>query len=209
MTSLAINLWPRWLRVVLVGIMTAVVIAGGWLTYRYFAKPIYLTVAAGSVDGEALALISAISARLAASNAHVRLRVVDTGTSAKASEMLATHKADLAIVRGDTGGLSDARSVLLLTHGVVLLVAPSAASADSLGDLRNTTIGVVGGTINLPVVEALKQVYQFDRAKVTFQGCRHSRRCGQAFIRAGPCPSGGGAYYREISRESQAILSEG
>jgi TRAP-type uncharacterized transport system substrate-binding protein len=149
--------------------MTAVVIAGGWLTYRYFAKPIYLTVAAGSVDGEALALISAISARLAASNAHVRLRVVDTGTSAKASEMLATHKADLAIVRGDTGGLSDARSVLLLTHGVVLLVAPSAASADSLGDLRNTTIGVVGGAINLPVVEALKQVYQFDRAKVTFQ----------------------------------------
>jgi TRAP-type uncharacterized transport system substrate-binding protein len=149
--------------------MTAVVIAGGWLTYRYFAKPIYLTVAAGSVDGEALALISAISARLAASNAHVRLRVVDTGTSAKASEMLAAHKADLAIVRGDTGGLSDARSVLLLTHGVVLLVAPSAASADSLGDLRNTTIGVVGGAINLPVVEALKQVYQFDRAKVTFQ----------------------------------------
>jgi TRAP-type uncharacterized transport system substrate-binding protein len=149
--------------------MTAAVIAGGWLSYRYFAKPIYLTVAAGSVDGEALALISAISARLAASNAHVRLRVVDTGTSAKASEMLATHKADLAIVRGDTGGLSDARSVLLLTHGVVLLVAPSAASADSLGDLRNTTIGVVGGAINLPVVEALKQVYQFDRAKVTFQ----------------------------------------
>jgi hypothetical protein len=59
--------------------------------------------------------------------------------------------------------------VLLLTHGVVLLVAPSAASADSLGDLRNTTIGVVGGAINLPVVEALKQVYQFDHAKVTFQ----------------------------------------
>ena len=169
MTSLAISLWPRWLRVMIVGIMTAVVIGCGWLTYRYFAKPIFLTVAAGSVDGEALALISAISARLAASSAHVRLKVVDAGTSVKASEMLTAHRADLAIVRGDTGGLSDARSVLLLTHGVVLLVAPSAASADSLGDLRNTTIGVVGGAINLPVVEALKQVYQFDRAKVTFQ----------------------------------------
>ena len=169
MTSLAIDRWPRWLRILLVGIITAVVIGGGWFVYRYFAKPVHLTVAAGSVDGEALALVSAIAARLTASNAHVRLKVVDSGTSAKASEMLAAQKADLAIVRGDTGGLSDARSVLLLTHGVVLLVAPSAASADSLGDLRNTTIGVVGGAINLPVVEALKQVYRFDHAKVTFQ----------------------------------------
>ena len=169
MTSLAIDRWPRWLRILLVGIITAVLLGGGLFTYRYFAKPVYLTVAAGSVDGEALALISAIAARLTASNAHIRLRVVDSRTSAKASEMLAAHKADLAIVRGDTGGLSDARSVLLLTHGVVMILASPSVSADSLGDLRNTTIGVIGGAINQPVVEALKQVYQFDRAKVQFQ----------------------------------------
>jgi TRAP-type uncharacterized transport system substrate-binding protein len=168
MTSLAINL-PRWLRVMIVGVTAAAVIGGGWLAYRYFAKPVYLTIAAGSVDGEALSLISAISARLVTSKAHVRLKVVDSGTSAKASEMLAAHRTDLAIVRGDTGGLADARSVLLLTHGVVLLMTPSDASADSLGDLRHMTIGVVGGAINEPVVEALRQVYQFDRAKVAFQ----------------------------------------
>jgi hypothetical protein len=92
MTSLAISQWPRWLRVAIVGIMTAAVIGGGWFCYHYLAKPVYLTVAAGSIDGEALALISAISARLTASNAHVRLRVVDTGTSAKASEMLAARR---------------------------------------------------------------------------------------------------------------------
>jgi TRAP-type uncharacterized transport system substrate-binding protein len=169
MTNLAVNLWPRWLRILLVGAITAAILGGGWFVYRYFAKPIYLTVAAGSADGEALSLISAISARLAASNAHTRLKVIDAGTSAKASEMLATGKADLAIVRGDTGGLADARSVLLLTHGVVLIMAPSTVSADSLGDLRDTTIGVVGGAINRPTVDALKQVYQFDRAKVRFQ----------------------------------------
>jgi ABC-type amino acid transport substrate-binding protein len=97
------------------------------------------------------------------------LKVVDAGTSAKAAEMLAGGKADLAVVRGDTGGLSDARSVLLLTHGVVLIMAPSAVGADSLGDLRNTTIGVIGGAVNRPVIEALKQVYQFDRANVRFK----------------------------------------
>ncbi len=168
MSSLAVDLWPRSLRITLVGIATAASITGGWLAYRYFAKPVYLTVAAGSVDGEALSLISAIAARLAASNAHTRLRVVDSQTSARASELLASGKADLAVVRGDTGGLADARSVLLLTHGVVLIMAPSSASADNLGDLHDTTIGVVGGPINRPVVDALKQVYQFDRTKVRF-----------------------------------------
>jgi TRAP-type uncharacterized transport system substrate-binding protein len=163
------NLWPRWLRIMIVGAVTAVVITGGWLIYRSFAKPTFLTVAAGSADGEALLLISAIAARLTASNAHVRLKVADARTSAKASEMLATGKADLAIVRGDTSGLSDARSVLLLTHGVVLILAPATASADNLGDLRNTTIGIIGGAINRPTVEALKQVYQFDRAMVEFR----------------------------------------
>lgn len=149
--------------------VTAGVITGGWLCYRYFAKPIVLTVAAGSVDGEALSLVSAVAARLTASNAHVRLKVVDSNTSANASELLAAHKADLAVVRGDTGGLEDARSVLVLTHGVVLLMAPSAAGGDSLGDLRDTTIGVIGGAINRPTVDALKQIYPFDRAKVIFQ----------------------------------------
>ena len=55
------------------------------------------------------------------------------------------------------------------THGVVLIVAPLATSADSVGDLRETTIGVVGGVINAPTVDALKQVYQLERAKVRFQ----------------------------------------
>jgi TRAP-type uncharacterized transport system substrate-binding protein len=169
MASPTIARWPRWLRLAIVGAVTAGVITAGWLSYRHFAKPIVLTVAAGSVDGEALALISAVAARLTASNAHVRLRVVDSNTSAGASGLLAAQKADLAVVRGDTGGLEDARSVLLLTHGVVLLMAPSAASGDSLGELRDTTIGVIGGAINRPTVDALKQIYPFDRAKVIFQ----------------------------------------
>ncbi len=167
MTS--ITLWPRWLRIMIVGIATGALIGSAWAIYRYLAKPIFLTVAAGSADGEALLLISAISARLTATGAHVRLKVVDAGTSADASEMLAGGKADLAMVRGDTAGLSDARSVLLVSHGVVLIVTPSTASADSLGDLRGTTIDVIGGPVNRPVVEALKQVYSFDRAGVRFQ----------------------------------------
>jgi TRAP-type uncharacterized transport system substrate-binding protein len=168
MANLVTNL-PRWLRIAVVGVATAAIIGGGWFVYRHFTKSVILTVATGSSDGEAQLLTSAISARLTASGAHVRLKVVNAGTSAGASEMLAGGSADLAVVRGDTGGLSDARSVLLLSHGVVLIVAPSTASADSLGDLRSMTIGVIGGDVDRAVVEALKQVYQFDRDKVSFQ----------------------------------------
>src|SRR5580704_536328 len=169
MMSRTTNLWPRWIRVALVVLMTLAAAGGGLLVYRYFTKPVFLTIAVGSADGEALSLVSAISARLAATNAHVRLKVVDAGTSLGASQALSSNKAELALVRGDTGNLSDARSVLLLTKAVVLVVAPASIDADSLGELRNMTIGVVGGENNRPVIDALKQVYQFDRAKVRFQ----------------------------------------
>jgi TRAP-type uncharacterized transport system substrate-binding protein len=153
----------------LVGVFAAVIIGGGLLTYRYFAKPVVLTVAAGSADGRSLSLISAMSGRLASSRSHVRLKVVDSGTSAKAAEMLTEGKAELAIVRGDTGNLSDARGVLLLTHGVVLLLASPVGSAESLADLQDITIGVLGGKANRPVVDALNQVYQLTSAKVRFE----------------------------------------
>lgn len=74
MTTLVTSL-PRWLRIGIVGIITAVVIGGGWFAYRYFAKPVFLNVAAGSADGEALSLISAISARLASSGS-VRCQII-------------------------------------------------------------------------------------------------------------------------------------
>ena len=124
--------------------------------------------------------------------------------------MLSAHKTDLAVVRGDTGGLEDARSVLLLTRGVVLLLAPSTVGGDSLGELRNTTIGVIGGAINRPTVDALKQVYPFDRAKIGFQdvaiaGCRGRAVVRDRFmrcLRSFPLP-------RKYLAKAQTILSEG
>jgi TRAP-type uncharacterized transport system substrate-binding protein len=169
MLTFAANHWPRWTRIALVFLVGTAAAGGGLLIYQYFTKPIFLTIAVGSADGEGQSLISAISARLAETNAHVRLKVVDAGNSLGASIMLSSNKAELAVVRGDTENLSDARTVLRLTQAVVLLLVPSSNGADSLGELRNVTIGVVGGENNKAVVDALKQVYQFDRAKVRFQ----------------------------------------
>jgi TRAP-type uncharacterized transport system substrate-binding protein len=168
MLAVATTHWPRWARIALVVLVAIAAAGGGLLIYQYFTKPVFLTIAVGSADGEAQSLVSAISARLAETNARVRLKVVDAGTSVGASKMLSSNKAELAVVRGDTENLSDARTVLRLTQAVVLLLVPSSNGADSLGELRNMTIGVVGGKNNKAVVDALKQVYQFDRAKVRF-----------------------------------------
>jgi TRAP-type uncharacterized transport system substrate-binding protein len=170
MTSLAINLWPRWLRISIVGAATAAAIGGGWFAYRYFAKPIVLTVAAGSVDGEAL---GADLGNIGAPDGVEITCPIESGQLrkfCKGRRIAGGRKSPiLQLFAGDTAGLADARSVLLLTYAVVMIVAPSSIGADSLGDLRDTTIGVVGGTINAPTVNALKQVYQFDRAKVRFE----------------------------------------
>ncbi|MEJ0075446.1 MAG: hypothetical protein WDO17_08340 [Alphaproteobacteria bacterium] len=47
-----------------------VILAGGasLFAYRYFTRPVTLTVAAGSIDGEATALLSIVSSRLASAS---------------------------------------------------------------------------------------------------------------------------------------------
>jgi hypothetical protein len=109
---------------------------------------VVLTIAVGSADGEVLSLVSAISARLAATNAHVRLKVVDAGTSLGASQMLSSNKVELAIVRGDTGNLSDARSALLLLseHPILAQAAAPSTDADALIPIHPGAAAYYSGT---------------------------------------------------------------
>src|SRR5689334_889631 len=135
---------PTWLRIVLVGSIVAVAAVGGLFGYRYFTAPTTLTVAGGSFDGEAVRLMSAIASRLASSKSEIRLKVIDTGTALEAAKAFSAGKVDLAIVRADLGDLSEARTVVLVTHGVVLMVAPPGEPIGSMADLEGETVGVVG-----------------------------------------------------------------
>lgn len=60
---------PFLLRVVALVAAVCIVAGAGLLTYRYFTRPTTLTVAAGSLDGEAVRAMSAIASRLASTNA--------------------------------------------------------------------------------------------------------------------------------------------
>ena len=68
---------PRWLRIVLVLSLGILGAGAGLFEYRYFTQPTTLTIATGSLDGDVPRIMSAIAARMASTNAPVRLKVVD------------------------------------------------------------------------------------------------------------------------------------
>jgi hypothetical protein len=76
----------RWSRVALVLAIVAIGAGAGVYGYRYFTRPVTLTIAAGSVDGEGQRLMTAIGARLAASKSPVRLKIIDKGSALAATQ---------------------------------------------------------------------------------------------------------------------------
>ncbi len=129
MMSMKLSLWLR--ATLLVGI--AVFAAGaGLLAYRYYTRPATLTVAVGSIDGEAAKAMSAIASELVSTNKPVRLKVIDSGTALEAANAFSAGKVDLAVVRGDVGDLSQAQAVVVVSHVVVLVIAPPGSSIDSM-----------------------------------------------------------------------------
>src|SRR6201985_943700 len=136
---------PLWLRLLLL-IGVAVFAAGaGLLAYRYYSRPVTLSVAVGSIDGEAAKAMSAMASELVSTHPPARLRVIDSGTGLEAAAAFSAGKVDLAVVRGDVGDLSQAQAVVVVSHMVVLIIAPPGSSIDSMDNLKGGTVGVSRG----------------------------------------------------------------
>ena len=160
---------PLWLRAVLLAGVVILAAGAGLFAYRYFTRPATLTVAVGSTDGEAAKAMSEMASEFASTNAPVRLRVIDSGTALEAADAFSSGKVDLAVVRGDVGDLSQARAVVVISHMVVLIIAPPGSSIDSIDNLKGRTVGVVGGAANSKIVDVLTKEYDLVRAKVVFK----------------------------------------
>jgi TRAP-type uncharacterized transport system substrate-binding protein len=157
---------PLWLRLVLIAGVVVLASGAGLLAYRYYTHPVTLTVAVGSIDGEAANAMSAIAGKLVSINAPVRLTVIDTGTALAAAQTFASGKADLAVVRGDVGDLSQARAVVVVSHMVALVIAPPGSPIDGISKLKGHIVGVIGQDTNSKLVDVLSKEYGLDRAKV-------------------------------------------
>jgi len=173
---------PLWLRVVsLVGVII-VVTGASLLAYRWYARPVTLTLAVGSIDGEGAKAMSAMASQLVSNGASVRLKVIDTGTALESAKQFAAGNVDLAVVRGDVGDLSRAQAIVVLTHATVLIIAPPGSSIDGIDKLKGHTVGVVGGETNAGVVDVLNKTYDLGRAKVVFKnlGLQEARQAVQS-----------------------------
>jgi TRAP-type uncharacterized transport system substrate-binding protein len=157
---------PLWIRFVLLLGVVGLASGASLLAYRYYTRPVTLTVAVGSIDGEAAKAMSVIASRLVSTNAPVRLKVIDSGTAFEAAKAFSAGKTDLAVVRGDVGDLSQARAVVVVSHMVVLVIAPPGSTIDSMDKLKGRRVGVIGGDANSKIVDVLSKEYGLDREKV-------------------------------------------
>lgn len=157
---------PLWLRLVLLVGVIGLASGASLLAYRYYTRPVTLSVAVGSIDGEAAKAMSAIASRLASDSAPVRLKVIDSGTALEAAKAFSAGKADLAVVRGDVGDLSQAQAVVVVSHVVVLIIVPPGSTIDSIDKLKGRRVGVISGEANAKIVDVLSREFGLDRAKV-------------------------------------------
>jgi hypothetical protein len=70
------------------------------------------------------------------------------------------------VVRGDVGDLSQARAVVVVSHMVVLIVAPPGSTIDGIDKLKGRRVGVISGDANAKIVDVLSRDFGLDRAKV-------------------------------------------
>jgi TRAP-type uncharacterized transport system substrate-binding protein len=157
------------LRVVVVVGLVALAAGASLFAYRWYVRPVTLSIAVGSLDGEAPKIVSALASRLTAMNAPVRLKVVETTGALESANAFSSGKTDLAVVRGDVGDLSHAQAVVILAQAVVMLVAPPGSSVTEMNALKGLTVGVVGGEANQKIVGVLTRSYNLDRANVVFK----------------------------------------
>jgi TRAP transporter TAXI family solute receptor len=167
--AIATRRWPRRVRIALVAGVVAFACGAGIFAYGYLTRPETLTVAAGSADGDAFRLMSAIAARMASTNSSVRLRVLDKGTALDAVKAFSLGEADLATARGDIGDLSPARTVVIVANAVVLIVVPPDSPIAKMEDLKGKTVGVLSLDLNHRVVQAIAKEYDLNTAKTTFK----------------------------------------
>ncbi len=160
---------PIWLRITVLAGLIALAAGASFLAYRWYVRPVTLSIAVGSLDGEAPKAMSALASRLAATNAPVRLKIVETADTLESARMFSSGSTDLAVVRGDVGDLSQAQAVIIVAQAAALLVAPPGSPITSMAALKRMTVGVVSGETNQKIVGVLTKAYSLDRANVVFR----------------------------------------
>jgi TRAP-type uncharacterized transport system substrate-binding protein len=161
--------WPVLLRTALVAGLVFLIAGAGLFAWRWYSRPTTLTIAVGSLDGEASRMISALASKLAQQKAAVRLSPVEAGTALEAAGVFSSGKVDLAVVRGDVVDPAQAQAVAIVAQSVVLLVVPPGSAITDMAGLKRVAVGVIGGDTNRRLIKILTDEYGLAQAGVTFR----------------------------------------
>src|SRR5260221_4712852 len=134
---------PLWLRFILLVGVIGLASGASLLAYRYYTRPVTLSVAVGSIDGEAASAMSAIASRLVSTNAPVRFKVIDSGTALEAAKAFAAGNVGLALVRGDVGDFFWGQAVGVFSRLGLLIFAPPGWTLHHAGTFVRRPHGVV------------------------------------------------------------------
>jgi TRAP-type uncharacterized transport system substrate-binding protein len=204
---------PLWARITLLIGLLGVAASTLLISYRYYRRPIVLTLAVGSSDGAASQIASIVAGRLATTNSPVRLKVENSGSALDAAKALAAGKVDLAMVRADVGDLHEARAIALTGRGVLTIVAPPGSPISTIAGLRGHAVGVADGQVNRGIVENLRKEYDLDRTNVVFKDvtAMDARRALQskevsALLLVAPLTERHLAWIKGLFRESAGAL---
>lgn len=160
---------PTWMRVTLVAGLVVLLAGASLFAWHWYSRPTTLTIAVGSLDGEASKVVSALASKLAQQKAPVRLSMVEAGSALDAANAFSSGDVDLAVVRGDVGDLSQAQAVVLVAHAVALLVAPPGSTLTDMASLKRVTVGVIGVDGNRRLIKVLTDEYDLTRSGVAFR----------------------------------------
>jgi len=135
----------RTLRLIGVLFGTLIVVVGGTLAASYWLyKPQVLVFAAGPQGGVYYRFAKKLAETVAANSRSLRISVQPTDTRLAAVTRLGKLDADIAIGRTDQKFPTTARTIAVLEHDVVVLVAPKASKMTSLSSLRGRKVAVTG-----------------------------------------------------------------
>jgi TRAP-type uncharacterized transport system substrate-binding protein len=161
--------WPVLLRTALVAGLVVLIAGAGLFAWRWYSRPTTLTIAVGSLDGEASRMISALASKLAQQKAPVRFSPVEAGTALEAADVFSSGKVDLAVVRGDVVDPAQAQAVAIVAQSVVLLMVPPGSAITDMAGLKRLAVGVIGLDTNKRLIKILTDEYGLAQAGVTFR----------------------------------------
>ncbi|RMF65481.1 MAG: TAXI family TRAP transporter solute-binding subunit [Cyanobacteria bacterium J069] len=126
--------------IVALSVLGAIAFAAQWMSEQQRVHS--LTIATGNADGEYYAFATALSNVVAAHEANIQIRVLETDGSQQNAQLLAQDEADLGIIQGDTALDPTVQAIAYLFPEICHLVATPSANIQQFTDLRGKRVAI-------------------------------------------------------------------